>query len=385
MASTAEPTHRPGRRGLQAAPPDASALDAAVSVAPIPLRPLRFGGRRQSVWPYTTARFPAAASDPINLVFLGRSDPRNLRAALLALDGDRPDFPDSPLAGARWKDAVGKPQAAFSESGGWAGSVIQLECGDYQPLRFHLRLFPAGAWTLANAHLDVSIPGTADHEVVAWELARRLVEYDFRRTGLLSRDRPTGESEPIHPEVFRRVDGRVLAGLPASLRDLLERSGSLTPDGQLLTGRRATMLDVVGVAAPAPRRLFHEVRIQVDQVVPKPFCSRGGDLVHARGPLVLRHAVLEEDDGTLESQTHCAGELVVTPVDPASGRPRGSASRADVSDRFTTVMGDRRTLISVQERRSVLAGPLAGEGMSLDMRVGPAGEVHFSEREHCCP
>ena len=43
------------------------------------------------------------------------------------------------------------------EAGGWVGSAVQLECGDYRVLRFHMRLFQAGDYTIGNTHLDLLV------------------------------------------------------------------------------------------------------------------------------------------------------------------------------------------------------------------------------------
>ena len=48
-------------------------------------------------WPYTGRDYSGSPTDPINLVFLGDADPRLIRQALLALDGNRTafGFPDA--------------------------------------------------------------------------------------------------------------------------------------------------------------------------------------------------------------------------------------------------------------------------------------------------
>ncbi len=48
-------------------------------------------------WPYTTDIFPATPKDPINLIFFGEADPRDIRAALLSLDGDRTAYGMDPI------------------------------------------------------------------------------------------------------------------------------------------------------------------------------------------------------------------------------------------------------------------------------------------------
>jgi hypothetical protein len=208
--------------GLEPDPTGLEPAAATVAGAPAPPAPLvtiAFAGSSLTFWPFTGANF-TNASDPINLVFAGAADPRALRAALLRLDGNRTSygFPAVPPFDCAWTDAVGGIQTAYAVTSGWAGSVIQLQCGEYGPIRFHLRLFGAGTWTLANAHFEVLIPGTADHEVLSWELAEQLVVTDFLRTGLLDAAQPLGATALINPSPsYRAIDPRVYNGLPAAL------------------------------------------------------------------------------------------------------------------------------------------------------------------------
>jgi hypothetical protein len=54
-------------------------------------------GRRERVWPFTADDFGDIVRDPLNLVFLGEVDPRNVRSILMGLDGNRTafGFPDA--------------------------------------------------------------------------------------------------------------------------------------------------------------------------------------------------------------------------------------------------------------------------------------------------
>jgi hypothetical protein len=362
--------------------PDSSApLSDMRASSPPGLKTVHFGGRSQQVWPYTTAEFPAREQDPINLIFVGQADPRNIRAALLSLDGNRPAFPAHPMFGHTWKDAIGGHQAAYSEAETWTGSVIQLECGDYQPLRFHARLFPAGPWTLVNAHLDVIIPGTADHEVVAWELARQLVVHDFQRSGLLASTSPLGETDFMHPPAFRQIRPEIFAGLPAELKQLLLHSGSITEDGRLLTSGRATLLDLGDVAPEGPLSTSQDVLIEFGQIIPKPFCNRGDEYILVHGPVRLQQRVEQGACGGLTSRMQGAGELRVTPVDPATRQPTGPTSHAEVTDRYTGVMSDDEKSVAMWQHRQVKPGAGAAERETVDMRVGPHGRVHYSRDE----
>ncbi|MCX5737031.1 MAG: hypothetical protein NTZ61_00755, partial [Proteobacteria bacterium] len=153
-------------------------------------------GKALEFWPYTGNSFAGTPVDPVNLVFTGQADPVRIRAALLALDGDRTSagFPDAYPFNATWVDAIGGDvQTTYvGADEGWVGSVVQLQLGGYDPLRIHLRLFRSeqpfgatGVWTLGAAHFEVLIPGTADHQVLSWELAKQVVVADLMRAGLL--------------------------------------------------------------------------------------------------------------------------------------------------------------------------------------------------------
>ena len=49
-------------------------------------------GKHMNFWPYTGNDFTGTPQDPINLVLVGKVDPVQIRAALMALDGDRSAF-----------------------------------------------------------------------------------------------------------------------------------------------------------------------------------------------------------------------------------------------------------------------------------------------------
>jgi len=228
----------------------AHAVEPTSAPAPSPLVPITAGGTTQQIWPFTGQTLAGAPQDPINLIFAGEADPRSIRAALLSLSGDRTGvgFPATFPFDCTWKDAIGGLQTTYSETDRWEGSVIQLECGEYDPVRFHIRLFRAGPWTLANAHLDVLIPGTADHQVLTWELAEQLVMADFIRSGLLAA--PPAQSGPINPAPFREIPPVIYNGLPPGLRALTGGpQANVTTPVPLQTNGSATIL-VLGDHVP---------------------------------------------------------------------------------------------------------------------------------------
>ena len=170
----------------------AAPMPDARGFVPSPLVTAQIGQDAVQFWPYTGTNFAGEPQDPINLIFFGQADPRDIRAALLSLNGDRTalGFPAEAPFNSTWDDAIGDVQTAygatiggemalsptpargngpdrFCASRGWSGSAIQLACGAYEGMRFHLRLFKVGSWTLGNAHLDVSIPGTTEHQVIS--------------------------------------------------------------------------------------------------------------------------------------------------------------------------------------------------------------------------
>lgn len=75
------------------------------------------GDVEASAWPYTSTGFATTGQDPVNIVFIGTADPRQIRATLLGLAGSgRP----GPLAGftCTWSDAVGNPQTSYAQGEG---------------------------------------------------------------------------------------------------------------------------------------------------------------------------------------------------------------------------------------------------------------------------
>ncbi len=87
---------------------------------------------------------------------------------------------------------------------------------------FHLRLFDVGSHLVGNAHFEVLIPGTADHQVLSWELAEQLVTVDLMRTGLLDASAPVTPTAQINPApTWRTIPAIIYNGLPVELRGLI--------------------------------------------------------------------------------------------------------------------------------------------------------------------
>jgi hypothetical protein len=376
----------PDDRDRASRPPAAhtqpASLDVAGAPAPAGVVEVEIGGRSVALWPFTTGSFPAQPQDPVNLIFIGRADPREIRAALLSLDGDRPGCHAAAALSdpaTRWTDAIGEVQAAWSGDGGWAGSAIQLECGDYDGLRFHLRLFAAAGCTLASAHLDFAIPGTPFHEVISWELARRLVVYDLQRSGLLDETAPVTVSEPLVPPFFRQIRPEILREL-GDLRTWLTETGSITPRGCLRTAERATVLHLAHPAPPPPERARHSVVVRMDTVVPLPFGAMSDGWIRLQGPLHLQQEVEVEPGGRLSARTTIAGDVRATPVDPDTRRPLGPVLRGHVSETHTAVITDVFTAVTMLQDRRLLDGD-HGRQERVSMEVGPDDHVRYSREE----
>jgi len=307
---------------------------------------IQFGGESLACWPYTGVSYDGEPMDPINLVFVGEADPVQIRAALLSLDGDRTAFGFPPVApfDAVWSDAVGGTvQTSWAGDEGWLGSVVQLQLGDYEPLRAHLRLFhtgepfgDGGTWTLGGAHFEVMIPGTADHQVLSWEIAQQLVVVDLMRSGLLAPDAPTASTGPINAAPsFRDIPAQIYNELPAELIALVggppqpvSEAVPLTSDGE------GTVLHLTG-AAPIERGVFTDaVTITYGQYVPRPFCMDGPyDWLYVTGPVDFELEVSIGRGGRYRYRSDYRGVLEATPIDISTGEPVGPSFTARVSGR----------------------------------------------------
>lgn len=322
----------------------AAALDFAAPSTDPPgeLATISLGGAAQRIWPFLSATL-SSPDDPVNLLFTGRADPRAIRSALLGLDGQRGavGFPAGRPFDCTWSDAIGGLQGAYTEAAGWSGSAIQLQCGGFGPVRFHLRLFRLGDLTLGGAHFEVLIPGTTDHQVLSWELAEQLVTADLARSGLLGA--APGATGMISPAPYREIPDLIYSGLPDGLKQLA--GGPSVPVSSpvpIQTDGRATILALAGEPAPAPgsgQRLV----IQFAQVIPRPFCTNSEDaLVLIQGPVTLEKTVRITDGGTLETTYHASGMLQVAAIDPASGEVLGDPYQAKVEDQQAAFLsGDR--------------------------------------------
>lgn len=303
--------------------------------APPDLVELALGGATLSSWPYTGTNFSGVGQDPINLVFTGNADPTQIRAALASLDGNRTafGFPAAFPFDCTWSDAMGAVQTSYASTEGWVGSAVQLECGAYGPLRFHMRLFRQGDVTLGAAHFELLIPGTADHQVLSWELAEKLVTVDFVRSGLLG-GAPSQTGMINDAPSFRTIPAVLYNGVPVPLRAAIGGPLGNTPGPVGIgTDGSATILALAGAVEVTASADVEELVITYGQVVPKPFCASTTSLIRIDGPVTLRQRAQTTASGVYTSNFIATGSLSITPIDAATGTPSGPSYSARVVER----------------------------------------------------
>ena len=375
-------------------PPDIDAQHGARhndgAPPPTGLATVHLAGNTLSLWPYLGTSFSAPGSDPVNLVFAGQADPLAVRSALMALDGNRAafGFPASPPFDCRWSDTPsGDIQVTWNGETGWQGSAIQLQCGDYGPVRFHLRLVRSGTWTLGGAHFEVLIPGTAEHQVLSWELAEQLVTADLLRTGLLDATAPVTSSDVIsQTPSFRAIPSVIFNALPPELQAVAAGApGNTSADVPLASDGRATILQVAGTPASAPQDVRRQFTITYGQVVPKPFCNDPADYVYVEGPVSLEEEA-GVSRGRYTSSFRASGRLRVTPVNPLTGQPSGEPYFADISEWHRSRLGDDEQQAEsrkLQVLRPEHGQPLAWFSVRLDVDSRGAADAQTIVR--CTP
>lgn len=373
-----------------AAPEDAAARVAAFAepAAPAPTAQITVGGQRLTFWPYVASDF-STAKDPLNVLFVGEADPRMLRAALRRLDGDRTAYglPNVPPFDCTWSEAHGETYTAWADREQWTGSAIQLQCGAYGPQRFHLRLFRQDAWTLGGAHFEVLIPGTAEHEVLSWELARQFVMVDFQRAGILGA--PASLSEPFsQTPTWRAVAAPVFNGLPLALRGLIGAPlANVTADWPIPNDGRAAVLRVATAEPVVPDLVEQDFVIDYNQAVPKDRlqCSAGPlDYVFVTGPAHLRLRAGIDEQGNYFYHKLLGGQFGLVPVNPLTGLPTGAPYTGVVSERGEGILTDAFSdASSSRTRREIPAtGPFRGV-LREALRAGTLGQDRYFRDEDC--
>ena len=335
--------------------------------APTPLTTLTLGGESRTLWPYLNSDLSSTPEDPVSLVFRGQADPRSIRAALFALNGDRSafGFPNVAPFNCTWSDAIGDVQAGFTQENGWVGSAIQLACGDFGPMRFHVRLFGMGnGWTLGGAHFEVLIPGTTTHQVLSWELAEQLVTVDMIRSGLLDPSNPLGQTDAINASPFRTIPAVIYNGLPGDLRSVIGGpAADQTADVPIQNDGHATVFNVTGAAQQAAGTVLQDFIVQFNQVIPKPFCASGPtDVVLVQGPVHLTETI-QTTASSYSTRFHATGQLTITPVDPTTGSPTGASFSGLVQQEQASAFSD--TGASASEKLSQTLVPTNGSTSQL--------------------
>jgi hypothetical protein len=375
--------------GLSPVPADSGPTSlAAAAPAPGLLVPVPAGTGSLSIWPYTGVDFSGTPQDPINLVFTGQADPRAIRAALMALNGDRTGFgmPSLYPFNCTWSDAIGDLQTGYNGAKGWVGSAIQLACGNYGPVRFHVRLFEGGVATVGNAHFEVLIPGTTDHQVLSWERAQELVTVDLMRSGLLDPTDPLGITGSINDAPFRTIPEPIYNGIPSDLKTYINGpAGSVSAPVPIRSTGYATVFHLTG-DAPEGTGSEQSFVINFGQVIPRPFCASGPEFLFVQGPVSLRKTVQLRGHGDLVSEFDASGRLRLTPVDPSTGAPAGSTYDAEVSDHQETRFDDRGGRAEGLQVQTELPRNVSGHGQRvIRLKVGVRGADKYKLDIDCRP
>ena len=362
-----------------------SATGIAATSPPPPPRPITIdvgGGQQLELWPYTANDFSGTPSDPVNLVFPG-ADPRELRQALMALEGSRAPFTGLPFAGCRWRDAMGEEQASWAETEGWTGSAVQLVCvnsptaplGD--PFRVHLRFFRQGTLTVGATHLDFLIPGTAQHETLSWDFPRNFVAFDMARTGLLTA--PPKSVALIAPGHFGSLLRPVYDGLVAGgAGGLLALFGLVAPpsgDVPIPTDGTGTILAPRIAFEPEEARIHDVLHVDYNVTTVKPFCATGSptDIVHLTGPVDLAITTRTDPSGFYSRVYRVVGFLTVTTV------ATGAVSQALVFEDHAATMTDLKTQDRFLVSETILSRP--PQSLFTDLNAGRLDR--FFRKEAC--
>jgi hypothetical protein len=375
--------------------PDRS-YEARARSAPEGTVEITLGSSTVELWPWTGSDLDGTRVDPVNVIFVGHADPLRIRAALLELDGDRTafGFPNAYPFNSTWSDAMGDVQTSWTSDTGWTGSVIQLQLGVYEPMRFHLRLFPTLSplgdgriWTVAGVHMDVKIPGTADHAVVSWERPREILVADMMRTGLLDPSQPYMMTGPITDTPhYREIIPPIYNGLPESLKDYLHcPPGPTTTPVPIPNDGMAVVLSLASTGAVEPGHWEARQTMVYDQVIPKPLCSEGPlDYVLVRGPVDFVRTTSVDRGGRFTYHYRYSGTLTIVPVDVTVSPPvpRGDPYLADVQGAQHGMLHPE--WFSIQSRDQRVADTAGGAQMlSMQLMVRSRGTSDYRVRSIC--
>jgi hypothetical protein len=234
---------------------------------------------------------------------------------------------------------------------------------------------------MGNAHVDVLIPGTTDHQVLSWELGEQLVTYDLARTGLLAAA-PAQTGGINEAPTFSAIPPVIYNGLPGFLRAMTggPLAGSVSTPVGIPTDGSATILSLVD--APAAGDTEQDFVINFGQIIPKPFCNAGNQYLRVDGPVHFRQTVNVSASGVMTSQTFVQGELAVRSVNPATGAV-GEPAQARVRDHYQTMNRDGASSV-FSTRQQLLHVPNSGpQQLHEQLQVGTRGHEMFRSDEKC--
>lgn len=352
------------------------------------------GAERLTLWPFTTDNYlpgEDGKTDPVNLVFLS-TDPRAIRQELMTLDGNRPSwsFLPSGANGCVWMDGMGYEQAAYLEPEGWVGGEVQLVCATpVSPLgreyRFHVRLFRSGPHTIGGAHFEINTPGTAEHSVLSWEMARAFVTDEIAR---LDAGAFQGETSVFEPESgsFRTVDGLVngyvwqtqgaagnfpflfALGLPAP-------QPPYNPVPIPATGLAGVFAPTFTYVPVSSDVTLTDSRSYFVQSTPKPFC--GGEPIQITGgPLTLTLRVQTNPSGKYQRTFAVEGLLQVKTLST------GITQEAVISEFHRGMLTDHYGQVS-EEVSQVLLPAEGALGQSRNRAFGAGQTDYWISQESC--
>jgi hypothetical protein len=194
-----------------------------------------------------------------------------------------------------------------------------------------VRIFREGNVTVANAHYEILIPGTNQHEVLSWELAEGLVTADIARSGYLGAA-PSPSAVITAAPYYRAAQAAVASMLPAPQIAALglhvngDGTASIPNDG------RAMMLRLASAPAITEGLVDSDFVIQFGQVIPKPFCTQGTTgYLFASGPITvhMRSGIV---DGNFESTTTSDGTLNLVEFNPITRQPASAPYQGIVGE-----------------------------------------------------
>lgn len=336
------------------------------------------------LWPWTGRDLSGNIADPMNLIFTGDVDVVSLRAALMALNGNRTafGFPFSYPFNCTWTDAHGEMQSTFTSGDGWVASAIQLECGNYDPLRFHVRLFNAGSAVVGAVHFDLLIPGTPQHQVISWELPQQLVMVDFVRSGLLGA--APGVQAMNSPGGVQAIPKPIYDGIPDALKVAsgLPPGPAPGPSVPVPNDGFATVLNIAAAAPVTADLVEYDLTLPFNQVIPRPFCAQGpADYVRVQGPVYITVSTRVDDQGMVETHNTLRGDLDITPLNIATFQPSGPTFNAQISQIDNAGVGPNGTRVNAVQQRKAL--PPGVGFLKTHLVTGPNGMAQFTSSEKC--